>query len=164
MATFMSKAARVGVLLLALALLIAWGVARRPPAREALAAPNVFSGPVNGGCYLETPASCRIHVDNWQPIVPDTGRVLRGFQLVAQADGAAEAMLYDFRTDVSNPPSSSYRPSLVKQDFAARCGVTYHLALKAQDSDDLSPEEVGRTTQFLCPAADVRHFLPVVSR
>lgn len=165
MAMFMSKAARVGVLLLALALLTAWGVARRPPAQEALAAPNVFSGPINGGCYLETPTSCRIHVDNWQPIVPDTGRALLGFQLVAQADGAGTgAVLYDFRTDVSNPPSGSYLPSLVKQDFAARCGVTYHLTLRAQDTGDLSLEEVGRTTPFRCPAIKVKNFLPVIGR
>ncbi len=121
---------------------------------SAMAAPNVFSGPVNGGCYLESITSCRIHIDAWQPIVTDTGTKLIGFQLLAFQEGALSGQpIYDFRTDVSNPPLGSYVPSLVKKDFAAQCGVTYHLALQAKDSGDPAFEEVGQTTSFQCPAA-----------
>jgi hypothetical protein len=101
---------------------------------SALAAPNIFSGPVNGGCYLDTEAICRLHIDNWQPITADPGQKLVGFQLLAVPDGSASgALLYDFRSDVSNPPGGSYLPSLVK-----------HTA-------DLDFEEVGRTNMFQCP-------------
>jgi hypothetical protein len=133
-------------------------LAARPAKKAAVpvvsAAPNVFSGPVNGGCYLDTVTTCQIHIDNWQPILTDAGAVLNGFRLVGVQDGSASgAVLYDFRTDVSNPPSGSYLPSLVKKDFSAQCGTTYHLSLLAKDSGDLDFEEVGRTAQFQCPAA-----------
>lgn len=117
------------------------------------AAPNVFSGPANGGCYLDTITTCRIHVDNWQPIVVDTGQKLAAFQLLAVPGGSVDgSVVYDFRTDVSNPPGS-YLPSLVKKDFAAQCGVSYQLLLRAQDTGDLDYEEVGRTNEFQCPMA-----------
>jgi hypothetical protein len=119
---------------------------------SALAAPNIFSGPVNGGCYLDTEAICRLHIDNWQPITADPGQKLVGFQLLAVPDGSASgALLYDFRSDVSNPPGGSYLPSLVKQDFAAQCGAAYQLSLRAKDTADLDFEEVGRTNMFQCP-------------
>jgi hypothetical protein len=123
---------------------------------SALAAPHVVSGPVNGGCYLDTAASCRLHVDKWQPIVTDQGQKLLGFQLLAVPAGSSSgALLYDFRSDVSNPPGGSYLPSLVKQDFAAQCGAAYELSLRAKDTADLDFEEVGRTNMFQCPAAAV---------
>lgn len=135
----------VGVLLAAL---IVW---RRPPDASVLAAPNIFSGPVNGGCYLATTTTCRIHVDSWQPITTDPGTSLIGFQLAAIVRDAGLVPLYDFRTDVSSPPQASYLPSLVKQDFAAQCGATYHLALRAKDSSDAEFVEIGRTNVFTCP-------------
>ncbi|MFO7664383.1 MAG: hypothetical protein R6X18_17570 [Chloroflexota bacterium] len=119
-----------------------------------LAAPHVFSGPVNGGCYLDTVTTCRLHIDNWQPIVIDPNTSLEGFQLKAYRSGApAGLILYDFRTDLSNPPGNSYLPSRVKKDFAADCGTSYQLSLTAKDSGDLSFEEIGRTNDFSCPAA-----------
>jgi hypothetical protein len=119
-----------------------------------LAAPHAFSGPVNGGCYLATLTTCRIHIDRWQPIVTDQGQKLVGFQLSAVPVGSnSSSLLYDFRSDVSNPPAGSYLPSLVKKDFAAQCSVTYELALYAKDSADLDFEAVGRTNEFQCPAA-----------
>ena len=123
---------------------------------RAVAAPNVFSGPVNGGCYLDTTTTCRIHVDRWQPIVTDPGQKLLAFRLLAvPGDVATGSTLYDFRTDVSNPPTGSYLPSLVKKDFAAQCGATYSLSLRAKDSADLDFEEIGRTNEFRCPTAAV---------
>lgn len=163
----MSKPARVVLLLLAVVVLSTAFVLSRPRPAPILAAPNIFSGPVNGGCYLQTVTTCAIHVDSWQPVVTDAGRALVGFQLAAQAQGASgSAVLYDFRTDVSNPPIGSYLPSLVKQDFAAQCGVSYHLTLRAQDSGDLSFEETGHTEVFACPAAPIapRVYLPAALR
>lgn len=120
----------------------------------AMAAPNVFSGPVNGGCYLDTITTCRLHIDRWQPIGIDANQKLEGFRLAAlPGESATGSILYDFRTDVSNPPGGSYLPSLVKQDFVAACGTTYRLVLLAKDSGDASYEEVGRTEAFSCPAA-----------
>lgn len=174
------QAARVALLLLAVGALVATVWRPRPAgpqpagpqpagpqplaARVALAAPNVFAGPVNGGCYLATATTCRIHVDNWQPITSDAGRVLRGFRLSAGANGT-ETLLYDFRTDVSNPPAGSYLPSLVRQDFAARCDTTYRLTLHAQDSGDSAYELVGHTSEFQCPAATAFYnYLPLARR
>jgi hypothetical protein len=146
-------AARLALLILALATLVALAVAlRRPQPPALLAAPNVFSGPVNGGCYRQV-TTCAIHVDSWQPLVTDNGQPLLGFQLAARAAGAPSSVtLYDFRTDVSNPPIGSYLPSLVRKGFPAQCGVTYELTLSAQDGSDPSFEEIGRTGQFTCPA------------
>jgi hypothetical protein len=125
-----------------------------PAVPSALAAPNVFSGPINGGCYLDTPMSCRLHIDKWQPITSDAGQQLVGFQLLAVPAGSGSgALLYDFRSDVSNPPGGSYLPSLVKQGFAAQCGMSYELSLRAKDTGDLDFEEVGRTNVFQCPEA-----------
>jgi hypothetical protein len=128
--------------------------ANAPSGQVVLAAPHVFSGPVNGGCYLDTITTCRLHIDNWQPIVTDPNTSLVGFRLEAYRSGAPAGMiLYDFRTDVSNPPGNSYLPSLAKKDFAAVCGTSYQLSLTAKDSGDLSFEEIGRTNAFSCPAA-----------
>lgn len=140
--------------LVVLVLALAACSADRPTVPVALAAPNVFSGPVNGGCYLDTITTCRLHIDRWQPIGIAANQKLEGFRLVALPGEAATGMiLYDFRTDVSNPPSGTYLPSLVKQDFAAQCSTTYRLVLLAKDSGDASYKEVGRTDDFQCPAA-----------
>lgn len=140
--------------LVVLLLVLAACSAGRPAVPVALAAPNVFSGPVNGGCYLDTITTCRIHIDRWQPIVTDQAQRLIGFRLMAFPEGLGTgSILYDFRTDVSNPPGGSYLPSLVRKDFAAQCSLTYTLSLRAKDSGDLDFEEVGRTTTFQCPAA-----------
>ena len=130
-------------LLAALTLLLTW---QRPEPVAVLAAPNVFSGAVNGSCYLATATTCQIHVDSWQPLTIALSERLLAFQL--QANGQT---LYDFRTDVSNPPTGSYLPSLVKQDFAAQCGESYVLSLLAQDTGDASLVAVGQTNAFTCP-------------
>lgn len=123
-------------------------VRQRAPAAVVLAAPNVFSGPVEGGCYQATRTTCSVHIDSWQPIAIGGGQRLRAVQL--QANGL---VVYDFRTDVSNPPAgSSYRPSAVRQDFAARCGQSYVLTLLAQDTGDAGLVVVGQTNAFTCPA------------
>lgn len=120
----------------------------------ALAAPNAFTGPVNGGCYLRTEIECGIHVDNWQPLVVDQGLKIDAFRLGALRDGNQNfSTLYDFRTDVSNPPTGNYLPSLVRRDFAAACGATYQVRVMVSVVGDNSFKEVGRTNQFTCPEA-----------
>lgn len=150
-----------------LALLLLSACAAPGPAVPAvLAAPNAFSGPVSGGCYLTTLTTCRIQVDQWQPIDTDPGQKLLGFQLWALPAGAPlGSPLYDFRSDISNPPLGSYLPSSVRQGFAAQCGAAYQVSLRAKDSGDLDFEEVGRTNTFHCPAARTvtwQLYLPLV--
>ena len=130
-------------------------IGRRPAAPVVLAAPNAFSGPVNGGCYLRTPVECAIHVDSWQPVVVDPGVAIDVIHLGARRDGTGGfANLYDLRTDVSNPPRGSYKPSLVRRDFAAACGASYELRVRVSVAGDNRLNETGRTNSFTCPAAD----------
>lgn len=142
-------------LLLALAgLALLFGLSlRRPSVPEVLASPNVFAGPVGGGCYLATANACRITIDSVQPITTNPGKRLLGFRLDALRKGSATwKPLYDFRTDISNPPTGSYVPSLVGRSFAARCNQTYTLALLAQETGDTTYVESGGTKRFTCPA------------
>jgi hypothetical protein len=110
----------------------------------ALAAPNVFTGPVNGGCYLRAPTECAIHVDSWQPITVDPGLRIDAFRLGAARAGGGFKNLYDFRMDVSNPPGNTYRPSLPRRDFAAACGITYQARLMVSVVGDDALTEAGR--------------------
>jgi len=138
--------ARLFVMLAVTALLTLILVDARPNQSAVLAAGNVFSGPVNGGCYAQTGSVCRIHVDRWAPITFASGERLLGFRLLASGK-----TLYDFRTDVSNPPSSPYLPSLVRRDFAAQCGVEYTLTLLVEDTGSGGLVTTGGTNAFSCP-------------
>jgi hypothetical protein len=139
------------VLLLVLALAAA-AVAVMPGLARSLmrpAAPEVFASPINGGCYIAAPNQCRLHVD------PFTVNITPGQRLVALRLQANGATIYDFATDVSNPPPASgttYSPSLVMQDFAAECGKTYTLNILGKDSGDANFLNMGQTAAFTCPA------------
>jgi hypothetical protein len=114
------------------------------------AAPLVFASPINGGCYIAAPNQCRLHVDPFTVNIA-SGKRLESLQL--QANGKT---VYDFRTDISNPPPSigtTYTPSLVAQDFAATCGVTYTLNIVGKDSGDTNPLNMGLTGPFVCPTS-----------
>ncbi len=140
------------ILLLAVALVLAviaaWpGTAQRP---EEANAPEVFSSPINGGCYIAAPGECRIHVDPFTINVV-TGTRLQAFELMANGE-----TIYSFRTDVSNPPPSSgstYTPSLVALDFAATCGEDYVLNILGRDSGDTNFLNMGQTSAFTCPSS-----------
>jgi hypothetical protein len=124
--------------------LAAWGAARPP---QFVNAPQVFASPINGGCYIAAPNDCRLHVDPFSVNIAP-GQHLEALQL--QANGMT---IYDFRTDVSNPPSATtYTPSLVALDFAAVCGQTYVLNILGKDSGDANFLNMGQTTSFTCPA------------
>lgn len=138
--------------LFVIVLVVAVGAAWPGQARsgEDVLAPQVFSSPINGGCYIAAPNQCRLHVDPFT-INIGTGQRLVAFQL--QANGVT---VYDFRTDVSNPPPASgttYSPSLVMQDFAAVCGQTYTLNILGRDSGDANFLNMGQTASFTCPAS-----------
>lgn len=144
--------AAAAALLLVVVGLLAASTAWRPAA-PAVAAPNAFYGPVQGGCYLATEVSCAVHIDGWQPIVVNPGRRLVGFRLGLQNVVTGKTtILYDFRTDLSNPPSD-YVPSLVRGDYAAACGETYAVILSVRDSGDQDYGQTGMTNAFACPDA-----------
>lgn len=149
----MRRLAAWGGLAAALATVAAVVVLRPAPAPPALAAPSAFTGPVNGGCYTITLTTCALHVDAWQPIGIDPGHTLDGFQLALVGSNQTSMTLYDFHSDVSNPPGNNYRPSLVRKDFPAQCGGSYYVALNVWQSDASSYVEAGRTNEFQCPAA-----------
>lgn len=110
------------------------------------AAPQVFVSPINGGCYIAAANVCKMHLDPFT-INISPGVRLKQFTLYANGDP-----LYDFRTDVSNPPQGNYSPSLVSQDFAARCGVTYTVNIVGQDSSDANPLNMGQIEGIVCPS------------
>jgi hypothetical protein len=119
----------------------------RPPAN--ITSPDVFSSPINGGCYIAGPDECRLHVD------PFTVNIAPGARLVALQLQANGVTIYDFRTDISNPPPASgttYSPSLVMQDFAAVCGETYTMNILGRDSADANFLNMGQTATFTCPS------------
>jgi hypothetical protein len=134
--------------------------ARRPEAPAGLAAPaayaapNAFSGPVQGGCYLRSETACAIHVTGWQPVTVDQGLAIDAVRLGARRAGEMTFRnLYDFRTDVSNPPLTTYQLSPVRRDFAAACSASYELRVMARPRATTTFTEVGRTNVFTCPDA-----------
>lgn len=138
---------RLLILVAAGALLaLSWRLSPGPQQTAVFSAPAAFGGPVNGGCYPQQVSLCKIHVDYWQPIQISPGKALLGVQL--QANGMP---IYDFRTDVSNPPTGSYRPSLVAKDFAVTCGESYTITLLAEESGGSGLVPVGSTNEFSCP-------------
>jgi hypothetical protein len=86
---------------------------------------------------------------------PFTVNIVPGRRLVALRLQANGKTIYDFRTDVSNPPPSSgstYSPSVVMQDFAAVCGETYTVNILGQDSGDPSFLNMGQFEEVVCPS------------
>lgn len=113
-----------------------------------VAAPEGFASPINGGCYIAAENSCKIHIDPFVININDgAGAKLEQFTLYANGQP-----IYDFRTDVSNPPTADYSPSLVALDFAARCGITYTVNMVAKDTTDANPLNYGQTQPFACPS------------
>ena len=143
-----------GLVLLVLAVLMAWPVLNRHS--QVAAAPDIFASPVHGGCYIAGPSDCRLHVEPFT-ITIASGKKLVRFQLVAiQGGTGTQTMIYDFRPDQSNPvpPSgNTFTPSLVAQDFSATCGKSYMISLQGMDSGDTNMFNLGLTGQFTCPSS-----------
>ena len=113
-----------------------------------VAAPEVFASPINGGCYIAAENLCKIHIDPFTINIDDgAGAKLERFTL--QANGQP---IYDFRTDVSNPPGVDYSPSLVALDFAATCGVTYTVNIVGKDTLDTNILNMGQFEDVVCPS------------
>lgn len=147
-----TRVALLLVIVLFCAAAAAWPTLAKTSLKPAadLTSPEVFSSPINGGCYIAAPNQCRIHVD------PFTVNIAPGQRLVALRLQANGQTIYDFKTDVSNPPpaiGTTYTPSLVMQDFAATCGEEYVLNILGQDSGDANFLNMGQTAEFTCPAS-----------
>jgi hypothetical protein len=132
------------------------------PAAGAAAAgagePAVFASPINAGCVQVTPQICRLHVDPFTIAVAPSQR-LGAFQLRANGE-----LLYDFRTDVSNPPVGNYTPSSIALDFAAVCGRIYTINLLARDSGDTNFLNAGQDENVTCPVGSYPAYLPILRR
>ena len=128
--------------------------------RRAAAAPTVLVGSLEGGCYLETPIKCKMFVEPFT-IEISPGESLVAFQLVANGQP-----VYAYSTTQNYRPFGSYTPGLVAQDFAAACGHTYILTLKALDTGDLDFVTIGQTDSFTCPAAQQIYIinLPLIKK
>jgi hypothetical protein len=101
---------------------------------------------------------CKLHVD------PFTIQVATGQRLVAFQLRANGQVLYDYRTDVSNPPLGNFAPSPVRLDFAATCGRTYTVNLLARDTSDTAFLNAGQAENIVCPLGTHSLYLPVVFR
>lgn len=111
-------------------------------------APAGFASPINGGCYIAGPNDCRIHIDPFVININEGG----GARLISAQLFANGALIYDFRTDVSNPPGFDYYVDTPALDFGARCGEAFVVNLIAQDTTDANPLNYGQTTEFTCPS------------
>jgi hypothetical protein len=152
----MHKLLKLTMLATGLALLFSGlGPEPNPPAA---ASPDVGPNPVQAGCYLATPSVCRLHVAPFT-IAVDAGERLAAFQI--QANGS---VLYDFKTDMANPPLGDYVPSLVRKDFAARCSQTYAVTVLAQDTGDQALQAIGSPDAVTCPVGTNIIYLPVIDR
>jgi hypothetical protein len=146
-------------------ILILVGGLRQPA--TASAAPSIYASPIEAGCYLAKHDLCKIHVD---PFTIDiaSGQKLVQFSLVTLQSGTGIlTTIYDFRTDLSNPPpylGSTYSPSLVAKDFGATCGQTYTLVLEGQDTGDSGLLTLGNTTPFTCPKGTYFSLMPMIKK
>lgn len=131
------------------------------------AAPEIFASPVHAGCYLARADRCKIHVEPFTINIA-SGKKLVLFQLVAVRIGAGvHTTIYDWRPDQSNPVPASgttYTPSRVAKDFAARCGETYEISLQGSDTGDATLFNLGITNQFTCPKGTFRVYAPLIRR
>ena len=107
----------------------------------------VFASPLNAGCYIIAPNQCRIHIE---PVTVNvaSGKHLKGVKLKLN-----DVTIYDFGTDLDNPPpsgGSTYTPSPVALDFGAVCGTTYRVSVEGMDSGDGNFLVMGNAS-FTCP-------------
>jgi hypothetical protein len=140
---------RLFFIAVALLIVATLGLSRLATKERASAAPDGFSSPINGGCYITAPDVCKIHMGPFTININDgQGARLEKFTLYANG-----SPIYDFRTDVSNPPGVDYSPSMVALDFAAECGKKYVVNLIAKDTTDANPLNYGQTAEFTCLAS-----------
>lgn len=129
-----------------------------PPQRLSPEAPTLSTSPIHAGCVRVTSSSCKIHVDPFTLQTP-FGETLQAFQIRLN-----DQVVYDYHTDVSNPPFGSYTPSVVKKDIAAKCGQTYSVQLFARDSSTAFLVQTGQADQVVCPVGTYWQYMPVIKR
>jgi len=132
---------------------------RSSGAQPAAAATTVVtSGTLNASCYRAAATVCKLRVE---PFMVGTffGTRLEALQL--QANGQP---IWDFRTDVSNPPAGAYGPSPVALDFGAVCGHAYGIALFADDTGQEGLSLVAQTGLVACPLGQAEVYVPLVTR
>lgn len=129
-------------------LLLLTGVFAVKPRETTAQSINIaFSSPINGGCYIAAPNQCKIHLDPFIINMENAyGKALERFVLYANG-----IPIYDFRTDVSNPPYS-FSPSPVALDFAATCGETYTINMEVKTQDYPNFLNAGLIENVTCPS------------
>ena len=136
----------IAIVLLSSALVLSILPGRGPEVTAAQEAPEIKISAVHGGCYIAGPNQCKIHVEPFK-LSTNTSKTLVAFQVLAN-----RSVIYDFRTDLSNPPATGdFMPSLVTQDFAATCGKPYTLNLYGRDSGDSQIYNLAQSGVFTCP-------------
>jgi hypothetical protein len=154
-----------GALLILLGLLAVRLAVGSQPAMAA--APEIFASPVHAGCYLAKADRCKIHVEPFTINIA-SGQKLALFRLIAIRGGTgAQTTIYDWRPDLSNPVpviGTTYTPSLVAKDFAARCGASYEISLQGKDTGDTNIFNLGLTDQFTCPKGTFTTYLPLIRK
>lgn len=141
---------RYAVLAVCLLILLLAGVlASEPRVTTAQTLDSVYASPINGGCYIAGPNQCKIHLDPFTINMDNISSApLKQFAIYANG-----VLIYDFRTDVSNPPYSvDYVPSQVALDFAATCGVTYTINMAARAADNTGLLNAGVIQNVVCPS------------
>lgn len=126
--------------------------------RTVLAAPQIVTGSVQAGCYLDRAGVCKIHVE------PFTIVIAADADLETFLIRANDMTLYSFGTDLSNPPTGSITPSPVRMDFAAHCNKSYTVSVIAKDSSSALLVTLGTTRTFMCPEWEYMAYLPVLTR
>jgi len=107
---------------------------------------SIYASPINAGCYITAPNQCKIHVD---PFVINKDTPLAEYRISVNTQS-----VYNFSTDLSNPPAgSTYSPSLVALDFAATCGSTYTISLQGRTTENVNFYNLGSTRSVTCPSA-----------
>ena len=130
-------------------------------ADRASAATTVFSGSLQGGCYLATQTSCKIFVEPFTIAIAPADELL-GFRLEANGQ-----LLYDFVTpaNLQGPrPTGNYTPSTIALDFGVSCGETYTVNLLALDTGNTDYVDIAQTDSFTCADATFLEFLPLLMR
>lgn len=123
--------------------------------KQAMADTEIFASPIQAGCYIAARNDCRLHVDPFTINIATSSKLVLFKLVVIEMPGGTQTMIYDFRTDQSNPAPSlgtTYSPSLVAQDFAATCGRSYEISLQGQDTSSPSIFNLGLTNVFTCPS------------
>ena len=91
------------ILILAAGLVLAgvslWLVVKGQAAAPTPAAPQIYTSPISGGCYLSRRDRCSIHVEPY-PIAMTAGAKMVMFQVLAERQSGGSAVLYTWKPDV----------------------------------------------------------------